>query len=98
MNDDKCYIVDTVFTLECPISKKDVGKWVVIQDAQRDTEKSPFVYLVDRTKCRKLWWSEDARKAMLFNKQTAAEYQARRYHYNNVRVRQIVSMADGIKW
>ena len=75
--------------------KSDVGKYVITQRSRRNSRVMPFMYLVDRTKTKRMWWSPDATFAMVFEKQSAAEYQARKYHYNNVKVKQITpAMAD----
>ena len=69
--------------------KSDVGKYVITQRSRRNRKVMPFMYLVDRTRIKSMWWSPDAALAMVFEKQSAAEYQARKYHYNNVKVKQI---------
>lgn len=69
--------------------KSDIGKYVVIQDSRRNKKVMPFIILVDRSKTKAFWWSPSAFFAMVFEKQSAAEYQAKRYKYNNVRVKQI---------
>lgn len=70
-------------------SKRDVGKWVVIQNSRRNRSVMPTMYLADRRITKRFWWSPDAGYAMIFDKQSAAEYQAKRYKYNKARVKQI---------
>lgn len=70
-------------------NKSDVGKYVITQRSRRNRKVMPFMYLVDRTRIKSMWWSPDAALAMVFEKQSAAEYQAKKYHYNNVKVKQI---------
>ena len=75
--------------------KADVGKWVVTQTPRRDKKLIKRLYLVDRKRTHRFWWSHDADYAMVFEKRTAAEYQARRYKFNNARVMEIKPyMAD----
>lgn len=70
---------------------KNIGKWVVVTSPRKKKATVSKLYLVDRTsnKHTQWWWSPDALFAMVFNKQSAAEYQAKRYKYNNPRVIQI---------
>ena len=79
----------------CCFSKDDVGKYVVIQNSRRNKMVMPTMYLVDRTKTKRMWWSPASSFAMVFEKRTAAEYQAKRYRFNKARVKQITpAMAD----
>ena len=42
-----------------------------------------------------MWWSPASIYAMIFEKKSAAEYQAKKYKYNKVRIKQITQeMAD----
>lgn len=76
-------------------SKKDVGKYVVVQDTRRNRNVVSKLYLVDRTKTKQMWWSPASIYAMVFEKKSAAEYQAKRYKYNKAKVKQITTeMAD----
>lgn len=70
-------------------SKKDIGKYVVVQNTRRNKNIVSKLYLVDRTKTKRMWWSPASIYAMIFEKKSAAEYQAKRYKYNKVRVKQI---------
>lgn len=76
-------------------SKEDVGKYVVVQNSRRNKRVMPTMYLVDRAKTKHMWWSPASSFAMVFDKQSAAEYQAKRYRYNKARVKQItLAMAN----
>lgn len=76
-------------------SKKDIGKYVVIQNSRRNRKVMPTMYLVDRAKTKRMWWSPASSFAMVFEKRSAAEFQAKRYRYNRARVKQITAaMAD----
>lgn len=80
-------------------SKSDVGKWVIIQNSRRNKRIMPFMYLVDRSHTKRWWWSPDPLYAMIFDKRSAAEYQAKKYKYNKARVIKITaSMADQISF
>lgn len=69
--------------------KQDVGKYVIIQNSRHNRKIMPTMYLVDRNKTRAFWWSPASWFAMVFNKKSAAEYQAKRYRFNKARVKQI---------
>lgn len=71
--------------------RKDIGKYVIIQNSRRNRGVMPTMYLVDRTKTKHMWWSPASRFAMIFNKKSAAEYQVKRYKYNKPRIIQITS-------
>lgn len=68
-----------------------LGRYVVVQNSRNNRMVMPFMYLVDRRKTKRMWWSPDAAFAMVFTDKAAAEQQAKKYKYNNVRVRQITS-------
>lgn len=76
-------------------SKEDIGKYVVVQNTRRNKNIVSKLYLVDRTKTKQMWWSPASIYAMIFEKKSAAEYQAKKYKYNKVRIKQITQeMAD----
>lgn len=68
----------------------DVGKYVVCQ-TPRKRGIIPILYLVNRAKSKDYWWSHDSFYAMVFEKKSAAETQARKYKYNDIKVIQITS-------
>ena len=76
---------------ETRFKKSDIGKFVVVQKAKRNRKVMSILYLVDRKKTKRFWWSHDAYYAMVFEKESAAKYQAERYKYNNATVKQITS-------
>lgn len=78
--------------------KEDIGKYVVIQNSRRNKYVMPKMFLVDRKITKRFWWSPDSYYAMVFEKKDAAEFQAKRYKYNNVRVKQITKDMADIKW
>ena len=47
------------------------------------------IYLVDRSKTKRFWWSHDAVYAMVFNDKSAAEFQAGKYKHNDIEVIEI---------
>ena len=65
-------------------TKDDLGKFVIIQNSKYDNFKN--LYLVDRNKTKDFWWSFNTTIAMKFIKKSAANFQARKYKYNNVKV------------
>lgn len=67
----------------------DVGKWVVVTTPRRKRNTIDRMFLVDRNRTKKWWWSPASHYAMVFDKQSAAEYQAKRYKFNKPRVMQI---------
>ena len=76
-------------------SKSEIGKYIVVQNSRRNKKVMPTMYLVDRNITKRMWWSPSAFLAMVFEKKSAAEIQAKKYKYNNVRVKQITpAMAD----
>lgn len=75
--------------------ESEVGKYVIVQNSRRNKKVMPTMYLVNRNITKRMWWSPSAFLAMVFESKSAAEYQARKYKYNNVRVKQITPcMAD----
>lgn len=78
--------------------KEDIGKYVVIQTSRRNKNIMPKMFLVDRKITKRFWWSPDSYYAMIFEKKDAAEFQAKRYKYNNVRVKQITKEMADIEW
>lgn len=70
-------------------SESDIGKFVIIQNSRRKKNIMPTMFLVDRHKTKRMWWSPSSFLAMVFDKESAAKYQAKRYKYNNARVKKI---------
>lgn len=71
--------------------KSAVGKFVVVQKPRRNKDTIKHLYLVDRAKTNMMWWSPYAGFALLFDKQSAAEFQAKQYKYNKARVLQVTN-------
>lgn len=76
-------------------SESDIGKFVIIQDSRRKKNIMPTMFLVDRHKTKRMWWSPSSFLAMVFNKESAAKYQAKKYKYNNARVKKITRAMCG---
>lgn len=85
-------------------SESDIGKFVVIQNSRfgvvqnskRKKNIMPTMFLVDRRKTKCAWWSPSSFYAMVFEEESAAEYQAKKYKYNNARVKKITpTMCNG---
>lgn len=75
--------------------KSDIGKYVVVQTPRKNKGVVRRLYLVDRKVTKSCWWSPSAFLAMVFEKESAATIQAKKYKYNKARVMQITkSMAD----
>lgn len=72
-------------------NKADVGKYVIVQKTRKNKDVVEKLYLVDRSKTTRFWWSHDAFYAMKFESKDAAIQQAEKYRYNKVRVVQIVN-------
>lgn len=72
-------------------NKTDVGKYVIVQKTRKNRDVVEKLYLVDRRKTTKFWWSHDAFYAMKFESKDAAMKQAEKYKYNKARVVQIVN-------
>ena len=70
-------------------SENDIGKFVIIQNSRRKKDIMPTMFLVDRHKTKCMWWSPSSFLAMVFQKESAAKYQAKKYKYNNARVMKI---------
>ena len=79
-------------------SKNDIGKFVVIQNSRRKRNIMPIMYLVDRHRTKRMWWSPSAFFAMVFEKESAAKFQAKRYKYNNARVKKITLAMCNIQY
>lgn len=79
-------------------SKSDIGKFVVIQNSRRKKNIMPKMFLVDRHKIKSMWWSPSSFLAMVFEKESAAKYQAKRYKYNNARVKKITPAMCNIEY
>lgn len=62
------------------------GKFVIVQSPRRNRHLIKKLYLVDRNKTKRFWWSHDAHYAMLFSSLNAAKKVASKYVYNNVHV------------
>lgn len=67
----------------------DEGKFVLVKKAERNRDVVPTLYLVDRDITKRFWWSPSSFHAMIFEKKSAAEIQAKKYRYGNVKVKQI---------
>ena len=66
-------------------TKNDLGKFVITQ-IPRKSSNFRNLYLVDRSKTKDFWWSFNTTFTMKFIKKSCAEFQAKRYKYNNVKV------------
>lgn len=74
---------------ECRFKKEDIGKFVVVQIPRIRKATVKRLYLVDRSKTKRFWWSHDALYAMVFNDKSAAEFQAGKYKHNTIEVVEI---------
>ena len=79
-------------------NKSDIGKYVVVQNSRINKKVMPTMYLVDRSKTKRMWWSPDSYYAMVFNNKSAAEFQAKRYKFNKPRVMQIKPYMANKEW
>ena len=79
-------------------SESDIGKFVIIQNSRRKKNIMPTMFLVDRHKTKRMWWSPSSFLAMVFDKESAAKYQAKRYKYNNARVKKITPAMCNIEY
>lgn len=77
-------------------TKDDLGKFVITQTPRRYSDFRNL-YLVDRNKTKDFWWSPNATFAMKFIKKSCAEFQAKKYKYNNVKVIKITKEILSIK-
>lgn len=82
----------------CCFSESDIGKFVIIQNSRRKKNIMPTMFLVDRHKTKRMWWSPSSFLAMVFDKESAAKYQAKRYKYNNARVKKITPAMCNIEY
>lgn len=78
--------------------KEDIGKYVIVQNSRRNKKVMPTMYLVDRKITKRMWWSPASYYAMIFEKKSAAEYQAKRYKFNDARVKEIKPYMADIEW
>lgn len=69
--------------------KSDIGKYVVVQTSRKNKSVVRRLYLVDRKVTKAFWWSPSAFHAMVFEKESAATIQAKKYKYNKAKVMQI---------
>ena len=79
-------------------SENDIGKFVIIQNSRRNKNIMPTMFLVDRHKTKRMWWSPSSFLAMIFEKESAAKYQAKRYKYNNARVMKITPAMCNVEY
>ena len=79
-------------------SENDIGKFVIIQNSRRKKDIMPTMFLVDRHKTKCMWWSPSSFLAMVFEKESAAKYQAKKYKYNNARVMKITSAMCNVEY
>lgn len=89
---------DYILAKGCRFRKEDVGKYVVIQNSRRNRKVMPTMYLVNRNITKSWWWSPDSQYAMVFDKKSSAEYQAKRYKYNKARAIEIRPWMADEKW
>lgn len=89
---------DYILAKGCRFKKEDVGKYVVIQNSRRNRKVMPTMYLVDRKITKNWWWSPDSLYAMVFDKKSSAEYQAKRYKYNKAMAIEIRPWMADEKW
>jgi hypothetical protein len=76
-------------------SKKDKEKFVITQTPRKNTAVVKTLYLVDRSKTRRFWWSHDAYFAKKFDSESEAMNKALKYKYNNCRVIKIENIING---
>ena len=77
-------------------TKDDLGKFVITQTPRRYSDFRNL-YLVDRNKTKDFWWSPNSKFAMKFIKKSCAEFQAKKYKYNNAKVVKITKKMLAIK-
>lgn len=70
-------------------SPRNIGKFVVVQNARRNRKVVQFLYLANRNITKRMWWTPSAFLAMIFDKKEAAEFQAKRYKFNKARTKEI---------
>ncbi len=59
-----------------------MGEFVIMQEGRQGT----YLFLVDRRQTRSCWWSTELTSAMIFRKQSAADTQCRKLHFNHPQV------------
>lgn len=79
-------------------NETDIGKFVVEQKPRKNKGVVSVLYLVDRKKTKRFWWSHDSWYAMVFEKESAAQIQASKYRFNKVKVKQITSAMANRKY
>jgi hypothetical protein len=67
----------------------DMGKWVIFVYPKKKANTIERLFLVDRNKTKKWWWSPAASYAMIFDTKEMANLQANKYKYNRPTVIQI---------
>ena len=88
---------DFIRAKNCRFMKSDIGKFVVAQTPRKNKSVVKLLYLVDRTRTKRFWWSHDALFAMVFERKEAAEFQAKRYKYNKARVLEVKPWMEGFE-
>ena len=58
--------------------------YIILADSQKKPGEK--VALVDRTKCKEHWWTENVSKAIVFTSKEAASNQCGKMKYNNPKV------------
>lgn len=93
---DRAEYVDKKFHAFSP---KSIGKWCVVQKPKRKRNTISRLFLVDRNRTKRWWWSPDAFYAMVFDNESAARFQIRRYKYNKPKIMQITpAMTEYYEW
>lgn len=95
--DDGCYFEpysaeersDYVWAKAHAFSPRDIGKFVVVQNARRNRKVVPYLFLANRNITHRMWWTPSAFLAMVFDKKETAECHAKKYKYNKVRIKEI---------
>ncbi len=60
--------------------QRDKGKYVIVQNAKRNKQVVHKLYLVDRRKTKRWWWTFNGFYALTFDSKEIAEKYANKYH------------------
>ena len=76
--------------------KSCIGKYVIARDPDKNKDLVPVLYLVDRQKTEKWWWSCHAGYAYVVDSEERARELAKRYKGTNVRAMRVTEeLAQG---
>ena len=82
---------------ESNFKKEDGEKFVITQRPKHKKETVNILYLCDRSKTKRYWWSTSAFLAMKFDDKEAAEEQRKKYKFGDIKIEKIKDLLNNAK-